>query len=343
MEYDLSHQSVRSALAELQLKVKLLEDEKNHFQHLHQTTSRAFDDHRRELISLLEKERAVAGAREDRLRMDLQDTLAINTQLHQSVMEQRQVNQARMQTTMMEFRAERATVSEKLRHQVDDVYKEVSSLRKSIKDALEVKGSIEQEIHTQNQRQQSLHEEVEILRAQQMSLERRIALLREHEERRKRSPERPCRTAKVFTPSGRVDRASYVNPATHNIHAVVQTIEKHNVLTPRERAPTRSGRQLDAICRSMIEELLEARREYNVLAKRLKDPFVDSLETSRRLRQVMDEIDRKMTQLRHLRLQQHRIDDDMRMHELLEDILNENAQCELLHRELQQVLRATSA
>lgn len=354
MEYDLSTQSVRSALTDLQLKVKLLEDERDHFQHMHGTTGRAFEDHRRELSMLLQKQRSLSAVAEDKLRMELQRVLAENTLLHTKVVESKQDSSARLRAAVEQFQETQRSREEEVRILATTVHKELLEVRSLVTSRREEKRRIEAELADSLAHQTHLQAELGSLKVQRIQLEEQQHADAEWHKRLGTSPSRPCkqdpaaarngcssrgRTRKTFIPGGGWDGKK---PITHNMTAIVQTLERQAVLAPRPYDSTRTGRQLDQICRTVIEELIARKREYSLLTDRLADPFVDSLGVSRRMREVMLEIDRKTDQLRQLRRQQLRIDDGVRLHELFKDIASEMGVYESLHQELQEVIRSTS-
>lgn len=354
MDYDLSTQSIRSALSELQLKVKLLEDERDHYEHMYVTTTRSFEDHRRELSSLLQKERNYASNAEAKLQSELHNVLSENTLHHARLVEQKTEWQSKMREAVEEFQAEQRLKEERLRAEIRCAHDELLNIRRSSAKCRDEKRTTEAEMTTMLQQQTSLQEEIETLKAQRFQLEEQLLVDQMNYDRIRRSPNRPCRsnsgdsrggarstsaTKKVFLPSGKtVDR----QPASYNINAVVQTLEHRALLQPRSFDGTKSGKQLDAVCRTVITELLDMKKEYALLTDRLGDPLVDSVEISKRLRQLMYDIDRKTEQLRQLRRQQARIDDDMRVHEMFKDISQEQGVYESMHHELLRILRESS-
>lgn len=352
MDFDLSTQSVRSALSDLQLKVRLLEDERDHFHHLFLTTGRAFEDHRRELNLLLHKERAVASADEEKLRLELQRVLAENTLMHTRIVESKSEASVRIRTAVEEFRAQQLHSEDLLRTQIATVHDELLAARRRGAEIRDEKRAVEAEMAALLSNQSVLQRESDALQTTRNQLEEQGFVHERAEEKLRRSPLRPCRTPsaerqhhkvkKVFLPSGRVE-AQTKRPATHNIHAVVQTLEHQSLLQPRPTDGSKTGRQLDGVCRGLISELLDMKREYAALTDRLGDPTVDSLEVSRRLRQLMYDIDRKTEQLRQLRRQQVRIDDDVRIHEMFKEILSEQDVYEGMHEELLRILRSAAS
>ncbi|CAJ1990389.1 hypothetical protein conserved [Leishmania donovani] len=77
------------SLSRLKRRTRVLEEERLHYAQLGQRAADAFEEHRRELTQLVQKERAIRGHREDVLRAQLQETLQANRELMARVSEQR--------------------------------------------------------------------------------------------------------------------------------------------------------------------------------------------------------------------------------------------------------------
>jgi hypothetical protein len=343
MDFTVPQHSVRSALGDLQLKVRLLEDERNHFEHMFCVTGRAFEDHRLELNQLLAKERQLAARSEEELRLELQRVLAENASLHAREMEAKQQQSLRIRTAMESFQTEQSVREARLRADVSEAYAELQQLRR-VNESLQIERShLETSLVQDNARHGQL--EAELLRIQ-----RDLGQM----EQRRSSPGRPCesnvlvdgkgaRVRKTFVPGGPVDVWRMTSPATHNIQSIVQTIEKKNLLKPRRHGSPSAqdgGHQLDDVCRALILELVRQREEYNAITAQLLDPRYDTLGASRRLREVMQAIDDKTNQLRALRRQQSRINSENRLQGILDEVFRENRYCEAMHRELQHIIRS---
>lgn len=348
MDFTVPQHSVRSALSDLQLKVRLLEDERNHFEHMLVVTGRAFEDHRLELNQLLAKERQLAAKSEEELRFELQRVLAGNQTLHATAMEARQHHALRVRSAMESFQSEQSVREARLRADVSEAYAELQQLRR-VNETLQVERSqLETSLVQDNARRGLL--EAELLRMQ-----RDLGAL----EQRRASPGRPCeatvlvdgrggRSKKTFVPGGTSHDRRMASPATHNIQSIVQTIEKKNLLKPRRHGSPDGGGvrpydggQLDDVCRALILELVRQRGEYTAITAQLLDPRYDTLGASRRLREVMQAIDDKTNQLRALRRQQKRINTENRLQHILGEVFRENGYCEAMHRELQDIIRST--
>ncbi|TPP40400.1 hypothetical protein CGC20_12925 [Leishmania donovani] len=89
----IQHESAASdaplSLSRLKRRTRVLEEERLHYAQLGQRAADAFEEHRRELTQLVQKERAIRGHREDVLRAQLQETLQANRELMARVSEQR--------------------------------------------------------------------------------------------------------------------------------------------------------------------------------------------------------------------------------------------------------------
>jgi hypothetical protein len=339
MDFSVPQHSVRSALGDLQLKVRLLEDERNHFEHMFVVTGRAFEDHRLELNQLLSKERELAAKGEEELRLELQRVLAENSSLHARTMEAKQHQSLRIRTAMESFQTEQSVREARMRSDVSEAYAELQQLRR-VSEALQIERShLETSIIQDKGRQQQLEAELQ-------RIQRDLGAA----EQRRSSPPRICersilQSRKTFVPGGPVDALRMSSPATHNIQSIVQTIEKKNLLRPRRHtSPSRvienDGHQLDDVCRALILELVRQREEYNKITAQLLDPRYDALSSSRRLREVMQAIDDKTSQLRALRRQQSRINTENRLQAVLDEVFRENRYCEAMHREIQQIVRS---
>ncbi|RNF13362.1 uncharacterized protein Tco025E_06207 [Trypanosoma conorhini] len=105
-------------------------------------------------------------------------------------------------------------------------------------------------------------------------------------------------------------------------------------------AGTRSGRHLAAVCRSLLRETLAMRREYQDCNAALSDPCADTVELSRRMRNLMNELDRKVHQLRSLRQQQAAVEDKLKLHDMLLEIAAENNYCENIYGDLLELIRS---
>ncbi|KAG5474477.1 hypothetical protein LSCM1_03262 [Leishmania martiniquensis] len=77
------------SLSSLERRTRALEEERLKYVRLGERAADAFEEHRRELTQLAQKERAIRSHREDALRIQLQETLQANRELTERVAEQR--------------------------------------------------------------------------------------------------------------------------------------------------------------------------------------------------------------------------------------------------------------
>ncbi|KAG5475156.1 hypothetical protein CUR178_04607 [Leishmania enriettii] len=82
-------EDVPLSLSSLERRTKVLEEERLQYVQLGQRATDAFEEHRRELTQLAQKERAIRSHREDVLRAELHETLQANHELMKRVAEQR--------------------------------------------------------------------------------------------------------------------------------------------------------------------------------------------------------------------------------------------------------------
>ncbi|KEG08335.1 hypothetical protein DQ04_07431020 [Trypanosoma grayi] len=106
------------------------------------------------------------------------------------------------------------------------------------------------------------------------------------------------------------------------------------------RGVTKSGRHLAAVCRSLLREILQMRKEYQQCTAVLDDPTTDSVEVSRRMRSIMGDLDRKVHQLRSLRQQQMKVEDKLKLHDMMMEIAAENNYCESMYSDLIDLIRS---
>lgn len=335
LEYKSPQRSVRQALIELQLKTRLLEEERDYYVTLNATAARAFDEHRSELVSLLEKERTYSAGHEQRLQDTLQRILADNAELSAQLTKRRGENQNELKLRIAEAREEASLTEQRLRRELMLARDELDGLRRKMETSLE--------------EQRSRKEAAEALRAQQEALQDEVSRLTRQSDvlmlqRYKAEEAQPARQRrdvsfepKPFVPSGPPQGL------THNANALVQSIERANYRSPRRSASARPQRgELSGVCRSIVRELVELRAEYEAITNALKAGGDDAGRAGRRLREVFALTNEKLTQLNQLRRSQRNIDEQRRISEVLESILGENAHCEESYRYLKEVIRCSS-
>lgn len=320
MEQTPAQRSVREALAELHLKTRMLEDERDYFLQLQKTTQKVYCSHAKDLQDILEKERDHFVVVQDALQLQLQRLLSDNTLAHAKILELRE-GASKNKWTMEKHANE---ICDDLRRAVELQFSELNQWRSKNVLLLEQKDIIEKDVAA------LLHNQL---------------MLHKHSRRLKKNCVVPTSVVeplqvdvkKPFVPCGPVER---LRPSTHNVNALIQTIEKGNLRSPKK---VRNGCQLHDVCRSVLEELVRLRNEYESLTDTLGNPNVDTLQTSRKLREVFETMEQKKDQLRKLRKTQLRVEDDLRVQLMIQDVMRQNSACESLRGELLHVLRSSSS
>ncbi|KAG5500562.1 hypothetical protein JKF63_03656 [Porcisia hertigi] len=100
------------SLSSLERRTKVLEEERQYYVRLGQRSADAFEEHRRELTQLAQKERAIRCHREDVLRAQLQETLEANHELLGRVAEQQQRYEGVRLVELQEHRSDNAREDE---------------------------------------------------------------------------------------------------------------------------------------------------------------------------------------------------------------------------------------
>jgi hypothetical protein len=319
---------VRDALSELQHKTRLLEDERDYFVNLQSTTERAYDQHKRELQSLLVKERGYFASSQRDLEAQLSDLLRINQTIdvERSAIEQERrretdARRRRFEDEERRLRTELADARETLRRMAAD--------REAV--ASEAAG-IEGDIKTLLETQQDLRASVAKHQATRRQIEKRLEAFHA--------------APKPFIPSGRIVRASANEPedylpATQNIHAKVQTIEARNFRMPMEnrRLPSTHS-PAERLGSKLIHDIVNMRMEYDVTAEQLDNPYTDASLASSRMKDLLKGIEKRKLQLKKVRDTQLHQDEQARLHVVLGEIARENNLCERLHGDLVTILRS---
>lgn len=354
IEYESPQRSVRHALTELQLKTKLLEEERDYFVHLQMTTARAFADHRNELQGLLQKEQQYAAAQEERMQAHLQRLTSENALIETQHSEARRHSNSRLHQAVEDFQGECQLREKRLTAEVTTVHDELRRAHDRATEALAALEVLRLDVDDLKRRQALLQGEVQQLTGDNQRLADEAdfqARARLHSSSAVRAaaaarvssrPRALQEPLKPFIPSGKASHEHMGVPSTANVNAVVQTIRSANIRSPmrsHSQPQHRSGHHLDGICRSLIAELLELRAEYDAICRAMSLPEADSLGLSTRLRQVFAAMDQKMLQLRQLRKSQHKLDDEERLNGLLAEVARENNHCTRTLTELVSVIR----
>ncbi|SCU70968.1 uncharacterized protein TEOVI_000254800 [Trypanosoma equiperdum] len=420
MDFDTSTTSVTSAMLEAQQKINSLREDKELYATLEAKASANFERHRSELTLLLQKERAIHAAAEDRLRAQLQQLLQENEAAQAELQCVRAERDNRCCEEVQRQRQQREQHEETMRREALELRDALAVIRDDVEVAQKEKHWHEMQLHEALTLQQALHADFRKVRQEADELSAT--------ELQKGQPQKSGRE-KVFLPCGPADKTCPVKPASHHIAAIVSTVERNNYYWPRlyyrrrgipspldsrrESAPrcrsnssnpavdihrnssiepcqatqlvaspilpkpatavpattaslsitpvtalaadtsatstvaakvdppvTYSARNLDAICRSLLREILQMRKEYQECTAALNDPTSDTVELSRRMRNLMCTLDRKVHQLRSLRQQQAKVEDKLRMHDMLMEIAEENNYCRSVYSDLLELIRS---
>ncbi|CAJ1030217.1 hypothetical protein Q4I30_005451 [Leishmania utingensis] len=282
-------QEVPLSLSAFERRTNALEEERLHYAQLGQRAADAFEEHRRELTQLVQKERAIRSHREDALRAQLQETLQANRELMARVAEQRQRHEKAWFAELQGHRGNNTRQGE-LESTLWQLHEEWLELRRGV---AEVEAS-----HEEHRRslaiclrdQECLRNRVRSLQDGLWGAEAKAAVVEQHgeevvEDRRGQmgsvaaqvksvdeslvekpplrtyaagplqltrqprcsqcdvppkvwggsSPTR-CAPRRHFVPTGPWDASSPCrasSPCTHNVEAMVATIERDNYLRPR--------------------------------------------------------------------------------------------------------------
>ncbi|KPI85108.1 hypothetical protein ABL78_5833 [Leptomonas seymouri] len=257
-------------LLALKRRSRVLQAERDRYQQLGQRAADVFEEHRRDLTQLAQKERAIRGQREDALRNQLQDTLKENRELMARVVEQRRQHDDACRAELQGHRDASAKRHAELEVLLTQLHTERAELQRSVAGAERTQYRYCREIEVCLEEQRQLQEKVRRLRdglegaLEEKKMEpgrdwstgeQRDAV---HEPMQSRCSRRsrqlcceycdvpqnvwagPSPTRRVprrrFVPAGPWDaccasRAS--SPTTHHIDAVVSNIERENYLRPR--------------------------------------------------------------------------------------------------------------
>nr|CCC53776.1 conserved hypothetical protein, fragment [Trypanosoma vivax Y486] len=398
MDVDVSSLSVRCALGDAQQKIKSLLEDGELYVTLEAKTNANFERHRSELTQLLQKERALHAAVEDRLRAELHGLLSEN-------------EAAQSEVRALRIRREERCCEEVRRQQEERRLREVA-LREELSGLHDALTAVNSEL-AEAQQERTWHElQLREVLEKQTFLTAELARVRNEAEELLMSGTRPL-CEKKFLPSGAPDKSDPTRPASHNIAAILSTVERKNyhwprlyfrhrgvaspldsvlASSPRRRCRSRSGsakscstscratpprsvavvpasilpktvaagkaacsswcsvkpgrsvtysaRHLAAVCRSLMCEILQLRKEYQECTAALKDPKAESIDISRRMRSIMGCLDSKVRQLRSLRQQQANVESKLELHDMMMEIAQENDYCESVYSDLLELIRS---
>lgn len=258
---------VPNELADLRRRTHAVAAERDRYRQLGQRATDAFEEHRRDLTQLSQKERAVRAHREDALRTQLQEALTANRSLMARIAEQRRQHEEDWRTELASHRADNARRQTELQAVLAGLHAERAQLQRSVAGA--------------EQTQDAYRHDIATCLAEQQQLQAKLALLREglktaaaYEDNGSVStsersaaeceawPVQPCQRARQpcceychvpsqvwsgssptrrvprrrFVPAGPWDASSPVracSPPSHHVDAIVSNIERENYLRPR--------------------------------------------------------------------------------------------------------------
>ncbi|RNF02072.1 hypothetical protein TraAM80_06615 [Trypanosoma rangeli] len=415
MDFDLSASSVTEALGDLQLKLQSVQEDAKLYSALEKKASSSFERHRAELTLLLQKERAIHAAAEDRLRDELQRLLSENESANEQLTSLRLQRERSCRAEVQARQKQLEEREEALQRRLLELQVQFKAARTDVDLAKQEKAWHEMQLREVLGRQRVLNEELQQLRCEAERQHARAAAEAQLQDRQSRRQGLHCGLEKAFLPSGLPDQCHTTSPSSHHIAAIVSTVERQNYYKPRlyyrrrgitspmdrrlesplrcgmstsgETQPmpllrpclssmafvarektgvtssspstplrhvvegnatpelsshtgTKSGRHLAAVCRSLLREILAMRREYQDCNAALNDPLADTVELSRRMRNIMNELDRKVHQLRSLRQQQAAVEDKLKLHDMMLEIAAENNYCESIYGDLLELIRS---
>ena len=367
--YEASPVSVQHALAELQLKTRLLEEERDYYLSLAHNSKRSFEEHRAELNSLLAKERDHFRRREDSMQAELQLLLSDNAAMQSRVLDYRSQMTVRLNEELRAFQQETLRKESEYRREMKELHDELMGLRREHSAAAAQKDAADRGLSATRAAQDAMQRHVRELTSENQELMVVAAaaslgnrLVRNPSARDASPRGRPVskRVCLPFVPSSCGKAASLsgsrtVLQSTHNSHALVQAARR----TCLQEAPLSEGghvpfsklpqgKQLDAICRSIVAEILELRSQYDAICRTLTEHDDGasgdggaSIITDR-LRMLFGKIDTKTEQLRALKRSQRELDSTRRLDSMLVAVQHENDGWLAKHAALMRVIRTSS-
>lgn len=518
---------VPNELLDLRRRTTALQAERDHLKQLGERAADAFEDHRRDLTQLAQKERAIRAYREDALREQLQEALRVNRDLMARLVEQRQQEEAAWRAELQTHRDGNTQRHAELETLLSNLHAERDALQKSVAGAEDTRDAVKKEVEACLEEQAHLQERLRLVRDGVAAASEKVTMVDRREDdddvtRRVSARRQPCceccdvpqgvwrgpsPTRRVprrrFVPAGPSGVSRAASPTTtHHIDALLSGIERENYLRPRlyyqrcgrelpppprmaspqrfiarddvgglrhagsplrwspliaqqrnnrhdcpncsqglssttasltssrsrgdgtntsfmssqtssssatasvpthnrtasgscgtptrrstQRAtssvqaasspaerrscslqrcvdvgayprtspthlprvqqrqgrhcsPERHGSALNAVCRSLLTDLAEARASYQRYQLQLRDPLGDSVQASQEMRRLMRRMDERVGQIRAMRREQERHRDPLRVHDVLRQVLAENQYCEAVYRDLVELIRA---
>lgn len=155
---------VPNELAVLKERTGAVQAERDHYKQLGKRAANAFEDHRRDLTQLAQKERAIRARREDELRVELQDALKANRDLMARVVEQRRQQDAAWRAELQGHRADSAQRHAELDALLAQLHTERAELQRSVVSAERTRDVYRHEIEDCLEEQEQLQGRVRLLR-----------------------------------------------------------------------------------------------------------------------------------------------------------------------------------
>jgi hypothetical protein len=344
-------ETVRQALKELELKTRLLEEERDYYRNLQLSSTHAFEDHRAELQLLISKEREYSARREQSLQNQLESILAENRALHSAEMQARADHNTRISGAMEQLQRDSSARESRLRSEIELCQAELRKFRTQ-------NAELDTEISAIRQTSNELRLRHSVLTAQAKEASEYNSVLAEAqaaEEAKRRAQQAARRAAQArlmsprqflggksqpcFLPSGKVAKDNMTVPSSHNAQTFVSAVRKGNYRSPRRVDPNPAFTpEYEVLCTSIVKELEELRREYNLISSHIGDSApTDS--AAQKLKAVFQAMDRKTQQLQQLRDSQTRQEDYERLREILKEVEFENRYCANRLEELVAVIR----
>jgi hypothetical protein len=258
-------------LFDLKRRTHALQAERDHFQQLGQRAADAFEEHRRDVTQLMQKERAVRAHREDALREQLQETLKANRELMARVVEQRRQCGDAWRAELQGHRADNAHRQAELEALLTQLHTKRDELQRSVMDAERTHDACRRDIEACVEEQKQLRAKLNLLRdglrdvaEKEVKNDEQIFRATDTHRNVEHDPWRTGRSQRtrqpcceycdvpptVWTgpsPTRRVPRRRFVpagpwdacspcrasSPTTHHVDALVSSIERGNYLRPR--------------------------------------------------------------------------------------------------------------
>lgn len=258
-------------LLELKHRTHAVQAERDRYKQLGERATDAFEEHRRDLTQLVQKERAMRAHREDALRAQLQEALRANRELMARVVEQNKEQETAWRAELQGHRADNARRQAELESLLAQLHTERAALQRGIAGAERKHDKYRHEIDACLAQQRKLQGTVRILRSSLRSATegseeggggadgfaedvRNASSQAMTRQSCQRSRQLCCECCdmppQVWTrqsPSRRVPRRRFVpagpwdasspsrasSPMTHHVDALVSCIERENYLRPR--------------------------------------------------------------------------------------------------------------